>query len=44
MLNKIKCASFKLTEIMQIVDMFDYELRIMPKHKIKGHEDNKPKS
>ena len=44
MLNKIKRASFKLTEIMQIVDMFGYELRIVPKNSIEGHKDNKPKS
>ncbi len=40
MLNKIKRASFKLTEVMQIVDMFGYELKIVPKTLIEGMESN----
>ena len=38
MINKFKRASFKLTEVMQIVDMFGYELKIVRKSAI---EQNK---
>lgn len=30
-LNKLARSSFKFTEVMQIVDMFGYELKIVPK-------------
>lgn len=43
-LNKLARASFQLTEVMQIVDMFGYELRIMPKHLIEGHENKQENS
>lgn len=38
MLNKIKRASFKLTEIMQIADMFGYEIKFVKKQAIEQHE------
>lgn len=41
MINKFKRSSFKLTEIMQIVDMYGYELKIVPKKSIEEHEDKK---
>ena len=37
-LNKLARASFQLTEVMQIVDVFGYELKILPKTSIEGHE------
>lgn len=40
MLNKIKRASFKLTEIMQIADMFGYEIKFVKKQAIEQHEKN----
>lgn len=36
MINKMKRSSFQLTEIMQIVDMFDCELKIVPKSSDRG--------
>ena len=42
-LNKLARASFQLTEVMQIVDMFGYELRIMPKPLIEVHENKQEK-
>ena len=43
-LNKLARASFQLTEVMQIVDMFGYELRIMPKPLIEVHENKQENS
>jgi len=33
-LNKVARSSFKLTEVMQILDLFGYELKIVPKTSI----------
>ena len=33
-LNKLARSSFKFTEVMQIVDLFGYELKIVPKTSI----------
>ncbi len=33
-LNKLARSSFKFTEVMQIVDLFGYELKILPKTSI----------
>lgn len=42
-LNKLARASFQLTEVMQILDLFDCELKIVSKNLIEGHEDNTAK-
>ena len=42
MINKFKRSSFKLTEVMQIVDLFGYELKIVPKTLIE--QNNKTNS
>lgn len=40
-LNKLARASFQLTEVMQIVDLFGYELKIVTKDPIEGVGNNK---
>lgn len=40
-LNKLARASFQLTEVMQIVDLFGYELKIVAKDPIEGVRNNK---
>lgn len=37
-LNKLARASFQLTEVMQILDLFDCELKIAPKTLIEGQD------
>lgn len=37
-LNKLARASFQLTELIQIADLFDCELKIVPKTLIEPHE------
>lgn len=39
-LNKLARASFQLTEVMQILDLFDCELKIVPKNPIEGHDES----
>lgn len=39
-LNKLARSSFKVTELMDIVALFDCELKIVPKNPIEGHENN----
>ncbi len=39
-LNKLARASFQLTEVMQILDLFDCELKIVPKNPIEGKENS----
>lgn len=39
-LNKLARASFQLTEVMQILDLFDCELKIVPKNSIEGHDES----
>lgn len=39
-LNKLARASFQLTEVMQILDLFNCELKIVPKTPIEGYEKN----
>ena len=43
-LNKLSRATFKISELMDIAELFDYELKFVPKNSIEGHKDNKPKS
>ncbi len=43
-LNKLARSSFKVTELMDIVALFDCELKIVPKNPIEGHENNTPKT
>lgn len=40
-LNKLARASFQLTEVMQILDLFNCELKIVPKTSIEDHECKK---
>ena len=40
LLNKLARSSFKVTELMDIAELFDYEIKFVPKHPIEGHEDN----
>ncbi len=43
-LNKLSRATFKISELMDIAELFDYEIKFVPKNSIEGHKDNKPKS
>lgn len=36
LLNKLTRSSFKVTELMDIAELFDYELKIVPKSAIEG--------
>lgn len=38
--NKLARASFKITELMDIAELFDYELKFVPKGTIEGHENS----
>ncbi len=38
-LNKLARSSFKVTELMDIVALFDCELKIIPKSSIEGYEE-----
>lgn len=42
-LNKLARASFQLTEVMQILDLFDCELKIVSKNPIEGHTNSPQK-
>lgn len=37
-LNKMARGSFKVTELMDIAELFGYELKFVPKTSIEGHE------
>jgi len=39
-LNKMARGSFKVTEFMDIAELFGYELRFVKKEAIEGHEKN----
>ena len=43
-LNKLSRATFKISELMDIAELFEYEIKFVPKNSIEGHKDNKPKS
>ena len=38
--NKLARASFKITELMDIAELFRYELKFVPKKLIEAHENN----
>ncbi len=38
LLNKLARSSFKVTELMDIAELFDYEIKFVPKPPIEGHE------
>lgn len=38
--NKLARASFKITELMDIAELFGYELKFVPKSSIEGHENS----
>lgn len=38
--NKLARASFKITELMDIAELFGYELKFVPKGTIEGHENS----
>lgn len=42
-LNKLSRATFKISELMDIAELFDYEIKFVPKNPIEGHQDNTPK-
>ncbi len=40
LLNKLTRSSFKVTELMDIAELFDYEIKFVPKIPIEGHENS----
>lgn len=42
-LNKLSRATFKISELMDIAELFDYEVKFVPKNPIEGHQENTPK-
>ena len=38
LLNKLSRATFKISELMDIADLFGYEIKFVPKTLIEGHE------
>ena len=38
--NKLARASFKITELIDIAELFGYELKFVPKSSIEGYENN----
>lgn len=42
-LNKLSRATFKISELLDIAELFDYEIKFVPKNPIEGHQDNTPK-
>ena len=41
LLNKLSRSSFKVTELMDIAELFNYELKFVPKTQIEGYEDKR---
>lgn len=41
LLNKLSRSSFKVTELMDIAELFGYEIKFVPKTQIEGHEDKR---
>ena len=39
-MTKFSSSSFKVTELIDIVDLFGYELKIVPKNSIDGINDS----
>ena len=44
LLNKLARATFKTAELMDIADLFGYEIKFVPKTSIEGHETGSKKS
>lgn len=40
LLNKLSRSSFKVTELMDIAELFGYEVKFVPKTPIEAHENN----
>ena len=40
LMNKLARSSFKVTELMDIAELFGYELKFIPKTPIEVHENN----
>ena len=40
LLNKLARSSFKVTELMDIAELFDYEIKFVKKQPIEGHENS----
>lgn len=40
LLNKLARSSFKVTEFMDIAELFGYELKFVPKTLIEGHDES----
>lgn len=40
LLNKLARSSFKVTELMDIAELFDYEIKFVKKQPIEGHDKN----
>ena len=43
LLNKLARSSFKVTELMDIAELFDYEIKFVPKTSIEGHANSSQK-
>ena len=43
LLNKLSRSSFKVTELMDIAELFDYELKFVPKNSIEGQANSPQK-
>ena len=42
-LNKLSRATFKISELMDIAELFDYEIKFVPKTLIEGHANSPQK-
>lgn len=40
LLNKLSRSSFKVTELMDIAELFSYEIKFVPKNSIEGMQEN----
>ena len=44
LLNKLSRATFKISELMDIADLFGYEIQFVKKQAIEGHENKQENS
>lgn len=44
LLNKLARSSFKVIELIDIAELFDYEIKFVPKLPIEGHENKQENS
>lgn len=42
-LNKLSRATFKISELMDIAELFDHEIKFVPKNPIEGHANSPQK-